>query len=111
MNKDRGTIKWTALMLPEHTARLRQWQAESEKVLPSGKTEWQLADIEQALHIAHTTKCLITLTLYEEQQWSTVTGYIRQIHKERHFLLLEHQQQLSRIAFSSIQQAAVDVYD
>lgn len=110
MNKDRGTIKWTALMLPEHTARLREWQAESEKVLPSEKNEWQLADIEQALQIAYTTKCPITLTLYHEQ-WSTIYGYVRQFNQAQQFLLLESGQQLSRIAFSTIQHAAVDVYD
>lgn len=111
MNKDRGTIKWTALMLPEHTARLRQWQAESEKVLPSEKTEWQLADLEQALHIAYTTKCLVTLTLYEHEQWSTATGYIEQFNKQQQYLLLKCDQQLSRITFAIIQHAAVDAYD
>lgn len=31
MNKDRGNIKWTAMMLPEHVTRLRQLSAELEK--------------------------------------------------------------------------------
>lgn len=30
--KDRGKIKWTAMMLPEHVAQLREWQQEHELV-------------------------------------------------------------------------------
>ena len=30
--KDRGKIKWTAMMLPEHVAELRKWQEDYDKV-------------------------------------------------------------------------------
>jgi len=30
--KERGKIKWTAMMLPEHVAQLREWQADHDKV-------------------------------------------------------------------------------
>ncbi|EPD49462.1 hypothetical protein HMPREF1210_03361 [Paenisporosarcina sp. HGH0030] len=30
--KDRGKIKWTAMMLPEHVAQLREWQQEHDLV-------------------------------------------------------------------------------
>ena len=31
MLKDRGTIKWTSLMLPEHVERLKNMWSETEK--------------------------------------------------------------------------------
>lgn len=33
--KDRGRIKWTAMMLPEHIKELRAWQNEDELVKAS----------------------------------------------------------------------------
>lgn len=44
MLRDRGKIKWTALMLPEHVERLRNWQAEDLLPVRSEPDEQQLEE-------------------------------------------------------------------
>ena len=47
-NKDRGTIKWTAMMLPEHVAMLRDLQYEHSK---QPKPELEPQQIEEYEYI------------------------------------------------------------
>ncbi|QTD39546.1 YolD-like family protein [Sporosarcina sp. Te-1] len=51
--KDRGNIKWTALMLPEHVRHLRDWQAEDELVPEPGLTEFDMESMQLELELAY----------------------------------------------------------
>jgi len=44
MLRDRGRIKWTAMMLPEHVKMLREWQQEEVRVKPVEVDEQQLEE-------------------------------------------------------------------
>lgn len=55
--KDRGRIKWTAMMLPEHIALLRDWQAEDGLTERPELTEWDLAAIQEEIEVAYKRKC------------------------------------------------------
>lgn len=55
--KDRGRIKWTAMMLPEHLVELRDWYAEDDLTDRPELTEWDLAAIQEELEIAYKRKC------------------------------------------------------
>ncbi|MFS0688980.1 YolD-like family protein [Sporosarcina sp. 179-K 8C2 HS] len=55
--KDRGRIKWTAMMLPEHLAELRDWHAEDSQTDRPELTEWDLTAIQEEIEIAYKRKC------------------------------------------------------
>lgn len=48
-NKDRGKIKWTAMMLPEHIEKLRTWHASDSQVPQPVLEEFELQDIQDLL--------------------------------------------------------------
>lgn len=112
MNKDRGTIKWTALMLPEHTARLREWRAESEKVLPIEQTDWQLADIERTLQYSYTQQRTITITAVQNEKLQSYVGIVAAIHPLQQQISLHLEKHSVTFTIDSIYTASVDdVYD
>ena len=108
MNKDRGTIKWTSMMLPEHVERLRKWDetlaAEHKKVL----SEWELDTLQQTIQHAYQAKKSITLTLFHANRLMKRKGYIQRIDMYKKQLLLESEDAIYRIDFTSIQAAELD---
>ena len=108
MNKDRGTMKWTSLMLPEHVQRLRTWENEGNDA-PKDKADWELEDLHQTIGQAYHLKTPITLTLYKQGKWQTTTGIITTIDGNKQHLLLETDTTVKAIPFTAIQ--AADVYD
>ncbi|WP_026571546.1 MULTISPECIES: YolD-like family protein [Sediminibacillus] len=76
-HQDRGTIKWTSLMLPEHVEMLNQWY-ESEKdvekpILSSDKLEEMQRTIMQAIEY----KQKVSLYFYEAQRIEMLEGFIK----------------------------------
>ena len=45
--RDRGKIKWTAMMLPEHVKELRQWQEDADKVKRPDLDEFDLQTMQE----------------------------------------------------------------
>ncbi|SIT81246.1 YolD-like family protein [Edaphobacillus lindanitolerans] len=52
MIRDRGNIKWTAMMLPEHLRLLREWQEGEGRGEPSEPDAQQLEEWDRLLHEA-----------------------------------------------------------
>ena len=65
MIRDRGNIKWTAMMLPEHLRELRKWQAEDDLVKRPDLSEWDLQQIQQEID-----RAIRSRKLTEVQTWS-----------------------------------------
>ncbi|MER1998984.1 MAG: YolD-like family protein [Lysinibacillus sp.] len=108
MNKDRGTIKWTALMLPEHTARLHEWRAESEKVLPIEQTDWQLADIERTLQYSFAKQRTVTITAVQDDKLKSFIGIVTAIHPLQRQISLQLANNRTTLTIDSIYTASVD---
>ena len=108
MNKDRGTIKWTSLMLPEHIQRLRSWENELHDTPPKAKAEWELEALHQTIQQAYELKMPITFTLYQQDTWQKTTGFITTIDVIKQYLLLEVETTIKAIPFITIQEAEVD---
>lgn len=51
-NRDRGKIKWTAMMLPEHIYLLREWQKEDDYIPKPDLTDFDLQDNQEQLESA-----------------------------------------------------------
>lgn len=89
MNKDRGTIKWTAMMLPEHVKLLREWQDEDKYIARPEIDEWTLQQISEQIQYAYERKLPIQLTIWEETQLYKVHQYVKNIDINRQKLTLQ----------------------
>lgn len=72
-NRDRGKIKWTAMMLPEHIGLLREWQKEDDYIKRPELTEWDMKDIQEQLESAMLRKCMTQVRTWKDGK---VTGYL-----------------------------------
>ena len=57
MIRDRGNIKWTAMMLPEHVKELRKWMDQDNYTERPELNEWDLQLIQEELELAYKKKC------------------------------------------------------
>ena len=53
MNRDRGTMKWNAMMLPEHVKLLREWKEEDRRVERPDFDEWALEEMNVQIEAAY----------------------------------------------------------
>lgn len=99
MNKDRGTIKWNAMMLPEHVKLLREWQSEDMLVEKPELDEWALQEMSEQLATAYEQQLEIELKIWETTALYNVRGKIVNIYSDKQQL---HMQNGRMIPFQAI---------
>lgn len=77
MIRDRGRIKWTAMMLPEHLAELREWVAEDAYEEQPDIDEWTLQEFQKQLDIACQSGCEIRVRTWENGKTTNTTGILK----------------------------------
>lgn len=82
--KDRGRIKWTAMMLPEHVQMLREWQQEDRYNVKPSLDEFDLEAIFEEIQLAYKRQCSVEVRIWQNGSQSH-TGIIAAID-------LQHQQ-------------------
>lgn len=103
MLRDRGTIKWTAMMLTEHVELLREWHEEDKKQEPSTPSEQQYEQWNYILSQALESNEQVTIQYEWYNDVKRVEGFIQKIDMtSRDICLLDLQGQQHRIAFTSI---------
>lgn len=105
MLKDRGTIKWTALMLPEHVKLLREWNKEDDYQLPKEKSEWELEELQQTIQYAASAKKPLSLSIWNNQYWVYEQGIITALDRSKGALLLETNTVVKRVPVNFIYDA------
>ncbi|WP_017753502.1 YolD-like family protein [Calidifontibacillus oryziterrae] len=80
MIKDRGTIKWTAMMLPEHVQQLREFWNNDKRVQMPTIDEQQLEVMNDIFQLAYTEHSLLKITYYEAGRYLNTVGYINKIN-------------------------------
>ncbi|MEG0450638.1 MAG: YolD-like family protein [Lysinibacillus sp.] len=105
MLRDRGNIKWTAMMLPEHVQLLRRWEQDEATELPKEKTEWELEELQQTIQQAVVTKRPVMLKLWLNEVWRSEIGVITATDSTRRQLLLETAVSIKRIELHTIHTA------
>ena len=80
MLRDRGRIKWTAMMLPEHVRLLREWQ--EEDALPDRKEpdEQQMEEWQFLLSEAMEWNKQVTIRYWRHGQPQEVRGHVHCSH-------------------------------
>lgn len=112
MNKDRGTIKWTAMMLPEHVQRLQDWERDLAYTSPKEKTDWELDELQQTIERAYKQGLTVTFLIFKQGEWFLELGVITALHVAKRQLLVETEMAVKKLDFAMIQEAQVaDSYD
>ncbi|MFX3672853.1 MAG: YolD-like family protein [Paenisporosarcina sp.] len=77
--RDRGSIKWTAMMLPEHTAQLREDVANYNKVERPQLDEYDLQTLHEEIERAIISKAETKTTTWRDGEFSHIRGVIEEI--------------------------------
>lgn len=76
MIRDRGRIKWTSMMLPEHVKLLRDWVKEDGYEQKKEMDEQQLELMNEVLSEAIEFDQYVTVTHYHNRNYEIVIGKI-----------------------------------
>ncbi|TCT25507.1 YolD-like protein [Melghiribacillus thermohalophilus] len=102
MLKDRGTIKWTSLMLPEHVKELKQmWQDETKKPRPI-LDQQELEEFNERLLEAFEHGKRIEVTRYQNGRENSLSGKIEKIDAVCQIIVLKTYEQVHSIPFRDI---------
>lgn len=77
--RDRGSIKWTAMMLPEHTMQLREDVANYNKVERPQLDEYDLQTLQEEIERAIISKAETKTTTWRDGELSHIRGVIEEI--------------------------------
>nr|WP_106783386.1 YolD-like family protein [Lysinibacillus timonensis] len=89
MIRDRGNIKWNAMMLPEHVKLLREWKIQDDYIKKPELDEWALQEMSDRLQTAYLQKAEVDLNIWEEKQIYKVSGVIANLNTKNAKLYLE----------------------
>lgn len=97
MLRDRGNIKWTAMMLPEHVQQLKKWQQETKQIAKPAFDEWTLQALEEELLQAYYCKKEVVLEVWHQQTSMEYRGMITILnHEEKKVRLYNTKQNIER---------------
>ncbi|GIO26370.1 YolD-like family protein [Ornithinibacillus bavariensis] len=86
---DRGSIKWTAMMLPEHQELLRRvWKQQEYKDRPN-LDEQQIEEINMKLQLAIHDDLSVIIKYYSDNDYKQVRGKLTKIDTMNKCLLLK----------------------
>lgn len=87
--KDRGTMKWVSLMLPEHVEMLNEVFIEyKEKPVLD---EQKMSEIDRTLKYALKYRAPLEMTYFYSGEYRTVTSRLEKIDQWRGFILLKNE--------------------
>lgn len=78
-NRDRGTIKWTAMMLPEHVKLLREWYDEDHFVPEPQLDEFDFEELAHQIQTAVQTHSMILIYYWNNGDSFIVEGTIKKL--------------------------------
>lgn len=99
--KDRGSIKWTAMMLPEHIQMLRDWQKEDRCNQKPDLDDFDLEAIYEEIQLADKRQCAIEIRVWRGQA-QHFSGTITAIDLNTRFLFLDTGLGTQKIPFFEI---------
>lgn len=89
MIRDRGNIKWTAMMLPEHVVELRRWMDGESYTERPELNEWDLQLIQEELELAYKKKCETLVKTWANGLITHHQGKVEEIDLFRMCIVLE----------------------
>ena len=84
--RDRGTMKWTSLMLPEQVELLKKAREESNRKEKPILDEQQIEENGFQLMMAHKDNFLIEIKHYKDYDFHHLKGYIDRINYQDKYI-------------------------
>lgn len=81
-NRDRGSIKWTSLMLPEHVEMIRNLWKEDERVEKGIVDEQKAVEIDFLLQRALTDDLTVRVKIHNGFDYDELTLKMKQVNKQ-----------------------------
>ncbi|ANU13728.1 hypothetical protein B481_2286 [Planococcus halocryophilus Or1] len=100
--KDRGRIKWTALMLPEHVEMIREWYAKDELIAKPELTEDDLQLLQEEMDIALKRQCEVVIQSWEEGVVYEHRGTIEGIEARNRMIVCKEGEKRHRLPFDGV---------
>ncbi|PLS01660.1 YolD-like family protein [Neobacillus cucumis] len=103
MIRDRGKIKWTSMMLPEHVKLLRDWVKEDQYETKREMDEQQLELMNETISEAIEFNQFVTITYYQNRKYEMVIGKIHywdELTQKLH--VIDHFEEVHRIPITDI---------
>ncbi|MFS0749509.1 YolD-like family protein [Oceanobacillus sp. 1P07AA] len=83
---DRGTIKWTAMMMPEHVELLNQLKEKQNRKQKPILDEQQFEENGFQLMIAHKDNLLVNIKYYSNYDYHNIKGYVDKINYQHKYV-------------------------
>ncbi|MGI2327915.1 YolD-like family protein [Planococcus sp. YIM B11945] len=99
--KDRGSIKWTAMMLTEHVQMLKDLKKEDRYNRKPDLDEFDLEAIHEEIQLAFLRQCEVEIHIWKEQ-FRAFQGRIASIDLQTKILSLETNSIQQKIRFDEI---------
>lgn len=99
--KDRGRIKWTAMMLPEHVQMLREWQQEDRYNVKPCLDEFDLEAIFEEIGLAYKRQCSVEIRVWQNGSKSC-SGIVSAIDQPLQQLRLDTGSVIESLSFNDI---------
>ncbi|MEV9641788.1 YolD-like family protein [Mammaliicoccus sciuri] len=101
-NRDRGSIKWTSLFIPEHLELIREWYAEDDYVEKPELDQIDWDNIQETLEVAYKRKCETEVQTWKDGKIIYHQGEIREISVRSKMVLMEDPFGVDRIQVQDI---------
>lgn len=107
--RDRGSIKWTALMLPEHKKMLADLYEEQKHVTKPKLDEQKLEELNNMVRVALGHTLNVKVTFYRHRGFHSVSGQIAKINELAKMIwLMDESGEEHRISFEDILNIEID---
>ena len=101
-NRDRGRIKWTAMMLTEHVQKLREWTNEDDYEERPSLDEFDLQLIQDEIELAYKSKGQVLIKTWNNGHLEKHRGIIEGIDFQLMMIVLNVSPGLERISVKDI---------
>lgn len=103
MIKDRGTIKWTAMMLPEHVQSLKNLLVDEHRIEQPELDEQAIEEFELIICKAMEFNTALTIQVFNNGHINTITGTVHYInHLKSQLILQDSQGYFHHVPFKSL---------
>ncbi|HEX7063724.1 MAG TPA: YolD-like family protein [Bacillales bacterium] len=104
--QDRGSIKWSSLMLPEHRERLSDWYKEQDNIAKPQLDEQKKEEMNRLLAEAVAENQKVRVTCHKNHHLHQVTGFIKKPDPvKRAFQMIDDSGETSWISLDDVIEA------
>lgn len=100
--QDRGALKWTSLMLPEHIRMLREWKEEDNRVPKPELDEFDFQALQENIELALVRRCQAEIQIWKDHQYHYYVGTITEMDLHTRTIVCDDSLNTKRISVDMI---------